>query len=351
MPEFELDDDVGDISVFAIGTLFLHNRWRIIRWALAGALVVAALVWTRPALYRASASFIPQGADPGRSGLASLAGQFGVALPSASGPTLTPDFYLRLVKSREILGQVVRDTLVVPELGGRRATVEDLLNVGPGSVKARDDAAVDELSRRITASASKTTAIVDFSVGTKWPSVSLAIAQGVINGVDEFNQRTRRDQAAAERKFIEGRLAVATTELRASEDRLQQFLQSNRQFRSPELQFAQDRLQRDLATRQQVYTSLAQAYEDVRIREVRNVPVISMVDDPTVPAKPEPRGRGARILLGLLIGAGVGVLLVFGGDLVAKRRAEGDPAADEFVRTVGKMKEGFLRRFGGRASV
>jgi uncharacterized protein involved in exopolysaccharide biosynthesis len=353
MTEAEWDDEGEAVSIFAIGTLLLRNRWRIVRWAIAGGLVAIAIVWTRPALYTASASFIPQGADPGRSGLASLAGQFGVSLPSGS-QSLSPDFYLRLLKSRELLGRVARDTLVVPELGGRRMSVEDLLDVGAGTPKVREEGAVQELSKRVGASATKTTAVVEFSVATEWPSVSLAIANTLLGGVNDFNQRIRRDQASAERKFVEARLAVVTAELRASEDRLQQFLQGNRQYGSPDLQFTRDRLQRDVSLRQQVFTSLTQAYEEVRMREVRDTPVITVIDQPMVPSKPSPRGRGIRTLFGLVVGAVFGAFLVFVGDLMAKRRAEGDPAADEFVHTVGEIKGQMLqrmRRLGRRASV
>jgi uncharacterized protein involved in exopolysaccharide biosynthesis len=353
MTEAEWEVEGEEISIFAIGALMLRNRWRVLRWAFAGAVIALAIFWMRPALYRASASFIPQGADPGRSGLASLAGQFGLALPSGS-QTLTPDFYLRLIKSRELLGRVARDTLVVPEMGNKRVAVEDLLGIDPGPPKVREEDAIDVLTKRIEASASKTTAVVEFNVGMEWPSVALAIARTLVDGVNEFNQRTRRDQAAAERKFIEARLAVASTELRTAEDRLQQFLQGNRQYASPDLQFSKERLQRDVTLRQEVFTSLTQAYEEVRTREVRDTPVITMIDQPAVPSKPQPRGRGVRTLLGFLIGAGFGALLVFLRDFMNKRRAEGDPDADEFVSAVGEVKGEMLRRvrrLSGRASV
>lgn len=349
MTEAERDEE---LSVFAVGTVLVRHGTGILRWAFSGAIIALALVWTRPALYRASASFIPQSADAGRSGLASLAGQFGVSVPSGS-PTLTPDFYLRLIKSRGVLERIVRDTLVVPEMGGKRVAVESLLNIKAGSPKSRMEDGVDELSHRISASASKSTSIVEFNVGMEWPSVSLAIANELLDGVNEFNQRTRRDQASAERKFIEGRLEVATKELRAAEDRLQQFLQGNRQVRSPDLQLTQDRMQRDVTLRQQVFSSLTQSYDEVRTREVRDTPVITMVDDPMVPAKPDPRGRGTITLLGFLIGAAVGVALSFMREHVAKQRKAGDSDADEFVSTVAQIKRdvlGRLRRISGRAS-
>jgi len=90
---------------------------------------------------------------------------------------------------------------------------------------------------------------------------------------------TRQSQAAAERGFTEERMAEAQEELRAAENELQRFLQNNRQFQnSPELVFQHDRLQRRVAMRQQVYTSLVQSYEQARIDEVPNTPVITVVE-------------------------------------------------------------------------
>lgn len=352
MTEGKRDGELYEISVLALGAVLLRNRWRVVRWSLFGAAIALAIAWTRPIIYRASGAFIPQGADPGRSGLASLAGQFGVSFSaSASSPVLTPDFYVRLLTSRELLGNIARDTLTVPEMGGKRVAVEELLGATSGSAKVREEAAVAQLTRQVAAEDSKTTGVVEIRVGTQWPSVSLAIVTELLAGVNDFNQRTRRDQAAAERKFIEGRLEVAQAQLRGGEDRLQQFLQNNRQVRSPDLQFTQDRMQREVTLRQQLVASLTQSYEEVRMREVRDIPVITMVDDPMVPAKPESRGRAIRTLAGLLVGAAVGALFVFVGDVMAKRRAAGDPAADEFANTVDEMKGSTLRRLRRFASI
>src|SRR3954462_12711382 len=110
-----------EVSLFAVGTMLLRNRRRIIRWMIVGALAALLTVFLTPPSYVASASFIPQGADPARSSLASLAGQLGVALPQGT-QTLSPDLYGRLLKSRVLLTEVARDTFVVPEMGGRRVT-------------------------------------------------------------------------------------------------------------------------------------------------------------------------------------------------------------------------------------
>ena len=327
-----------EISLFALGTTLLRNRWRIARWALGGAAIATLVVLFRPAVFMASASFVPQGNDPGRSGLASLAGQFGVSLPAAT-QSLSPDFYAKLLKSRVLLAPIARDTFVVQELGGRRIPFLDVFKIGGGSQAQREERGVALLRSIVAVSVVKASGVVELSVTTRWPSVSLAIVTDLVNGVNEYNQRTRQSQAAAERKFVEGRLEVASGELRAAEDRLEGFLRTNRQFASsPELTFQRDRLQRDVSLQQQVFTSLTQSYEEVRIREVRDTPVITMFETPAVRAQPESRGRVSGVLLGLMLGAFLGIIVAFTRGMAARRRDIGDAEANEFVGALGEVK-------------
>lgn len=90
------------------------------------------------------------------------------------------------------------------------------------------------------------------------------------------------------------------------------------------------------------------------MRELRDTAVINIIDWPTVLSKPEPRGRGIQTLLGFLIGAGVGALLVVLREMAAKRRAEGDPATHEFVSAMDEVKGEMMRRMRrltGRATI
>lgn len=338
--------DHDDLSLFAVGTILLRNRWRIVRWMLVGGTLAALAAFTKPALYVASASFIPEGSEQSRSALAGLAGQFGVAFASAN-QSQSPDFYSTLLTSRVLLRPIVRDTFAVQERGGRRIALLDLFKIDGSSATRREEEGVLQLQKIVKPSIVKTTGVVEVTVATQWRSVSLAIANDLLTEVNEYNQRTRQGRAAAERKFVEGRLALAGSDLRAAEDRLEDFLMTNRQFTSsPDLTFQRDRLQRDVTLKQQVFTSLTQSYEEVRIREVHDTPVISVVETPSVPTLPEPRGRLVRVLFGLIFGALFGAFIAFISGAIARRRQEGDPEADEFVSTLGEVKGKMLHRFG-----
>lgn len=342
MTEAESQDG-DEVSLFELGTTVLRNRWRIARWVFIGAAVAALSVFSKPALYRASASFVPQGSNVRRSELASLAGQFGVSLPAGS-ESFSPEFYADLLKTGVLLRPIARDTLVVQEMGGQRISFLDLFEIPEGAAMRREEQGVTALMEILTASVARGTGVVELSVATRWPSVSLAIATALVNRVNAYNRRTMQGQAAAERRFVEDRLAVARAELRESEDRLERFLVTNRQFgSSPELTFERDRLQRDVSLHQQVFTSLTQSYEEVRIREVRDTPAITMFEPPSVPTLPEPRGRLRRVLLGLLLGGFFGVLTAFTSEMMNRRRSEGVREVEEFVGALGEVKGEILR--------
>ena len=338
-------EDDGELSLFAMGTTLLRGRWRIARWTIAGLLIALAAVITQPALYRATASFAPQGADPGRAGLASLASQFGVAIP-ASGQSMSPEYYARLLKSRSLLRTIVSDTFVVAEQGALRLPFTQLFELTAADPVRREDDGVAVLEKLVGASVSKTTGIVELSASTRWRSVSIAVVGALVKGVNEFNQRSRQEQASSERQFVEGRLAIASTELRATEDRLEEFLQRNRQMgTSPELSLQRERLQREVTQRQQVYGTLAQSYEEMRIREVRDTPVITVIEPASAPALPEPRGRTKVAILGILLGGFVGVMLVLLSDMLARRRGAGDAEVMEFLNSVHAATQQVSRPF------
>jgi uncharacterized protein involved in exopolysaccharide biosynthesis len=164
--------------------------------------------------------------------------------------------------------------------------------------------------------------------------------------MQQFNLETRRSQAQAERVFLETRVGAARDELTQAEGKLQAFLQQNRQFEnSPELQFEFDRLQRDVSMRQEVYTGLVQAFEEAKIREVRDTPVVTVIEHPVLPAQREPRGTFLKGLLGLILGGMLGLGIVFGREMLA-----GELASDgaEFRKAWAETKKDLSRLRPGR---
>src|SRR2546426_756151 len=107
---------------------------------------------------------------------------------------------------------------------GRRVAVMDLLAVKTSKPEERIDRTVIALGEVVKARELKTLNAVEVTVTTRWPSVSLAIANRLVSGVQRFNVETRKSQAGAERQFVEARAEEAQRALREAEDRLQVFL-------------------------------------------------------------------------------------------------------------------------------
>lgn len=139
----------------------------------------------------------------------------------------------------------------------------------------------------------------------------------------DLNQRARQQQASAERRFTASRLREVEADLRNSEAALQAFTERNRDINhSPALRMAMGRLEREVSLRQQVVTTLAQAVEQAKIEEVRDTPILSILQRPRQPAFPDSRGTIGRALLGGLGGAaGARFALILAAALSSTPRA------------------------------
>ena len=321
----------GEVSLLGVGTLLLRQRRAIALCVLVGGGLAAAVGLLRPRTYTATAAFLPGGEKDRLSQLQGIAAQLNLQqLVGGGGGEASPDLYVALLTSREILGTVVDSGVAV---GGRRMYPADFLEVPAPTPAARRERTIERLRRSIGAHAETRTGMVNLSVKLRSSRLAGATARRLLELLIEFNLRTRQSQARAERVFVERRLEEVTGDLRAAENELQAFFQRNRDYRnSPALVFQQDRLQRAVSLRQQVATTLAQALEQSRIDEVRDTPVISIIEPPLDPAEPDRRRLLVRGIVGVILGGLVGLVVALAREFMGhSRAASGDEYAD-FVR-------------------
>lgn len=281
--------------------LALTKDWRVFRnSAIFGVLVAIAVVLLVGKSYTTTVLFAPQGSRSGQ--LRGLAAQFGFDVAGSEGAE-SPYFYVELVTTKEILSRVVTSHFDDGKMSGDYATFRDIT---ASDSQVRIDKAIKALRPRVVVLADRRTGIVTINVTEKSPKLTLQLASKLLEEIGRYNKESRQTRAAAERRFVESRLAATRKEATASEDSLQDFLTKNRQFKSsPELQFEYDRLNRSVGQHTGVVSSLAQNFEQVRIDEVRDTPVISIVQPPRLPARADPRGWASALAFGL----GGGLLL------------------------------------------
>jgi uncharacterized protein involved in exopolysaccharide biosynthesis len=253
----------------------------------SGACIAVTLVAGRE--YEARASFIPEGTTSTLSQLAGLAAQFGVPLGGTrDGESI--EFYGELVRSREILSQLAHSRLEVVSNGKPFRSLMDHLEIWSDDPSERTLKAVKELRKRVSVTTDRASGLLLLRTTAPEPNLAEVISRRLLDLVNQFNLEKRQSQATSEREFVANRLATARDELHEAEGVLEEFLERNKSYQSsPQLAFRAARLQRRVDLRQQVFTSLAQAYEQARIDEVRNTPVITVVDRPEGSAEPSRR--------------------------------------------------------------
>ena len=335
-------------SLVGIAVVLLRQRWLVTGVTVGLVFATAAISLTRPRYYSASSALMPQTRRVTATA-SGLAAQFGINMLGGE-PSESPAFYAELARSRELLGAVARTTF---RFAQGADTVEEtfiqLYRIRGATPAHQEYEAVRELQRLVTTQVVQRTGVVRLTVRARQPELALQVNARLIELLNQFNLQTRQSQAAAERRFTEQRVRDVQVDLRAAEDRLQEFLLRNRDYGdSAPLAFQADRLQREVTLLQQVYTSLSQALEQAKIDEVRDTPVLTVVEPPVLPVRPDGRGTVLRAIVALLLGLLFASLLAVGRELWGSAESAGDPELAELVALRRAAVNDLLRPFRRR---
>ena len=313
-----------ELSLLSAVNVLLRRRALVVGIMLAVVAAVLAVRLLLPRSYTSTTSFVPQTNRNTPSSGGGLAAQLGQSMMLTSDPTQSPAFYVDLLTSHGILDSTVMTRFrITRDSRAADSSLTELLRAKGETPALRRDDAIKRLRRLVRADAAPKTGVVTLTVRAKDPVLARDVANRILELVSDFNLRHRKTQASEERRFAEQRLIEVGQELRVAEDRLQMFLQRNRVYENaPELRFAFDRLSREVTMRQQVYTSVAQAEEQARMDEVRDTPVLTIIEQPIVPARPDSRGLLKWSVLGLILGLGLGTALAFLREMMSRAETE-----------------------------
>jgi tyrosine-protein kinase Etk/Wzc len=330
----------ADISVFELLTP-LVVRWKLIAGtALICALLAAIFLLLQRPTYKATTTFTPEnssssGVMSSLVGLAGLAGQLG--LPTGGSSSVSPEFFVRLAHSDEVLRSTLLAEFPDPDSARARRPLLRLLKARGRSQEEQIQSGVSTLRRLTDASADKSTGIVALQVKLHSPVLAAAVANYMVQLLNRFNLETRQTQSGEQRRFSGERLKVAESELRAAEQAQLAFLQRNREYMdSPLLAFEYNRLSRQVQLRQEVYQTLTKAYEEARIAEVRDTPVLTVIDSAIAPVRRSGPHRTLGTLVALIFGGALGVLLAY---LAAARARARRAAAPDYLEFRAALEE------------
>lgn len=294
-----------------------HARIVVLAAAATSMAFAAKRIFTPPT-YTAKVTFIPENASQGVP-LPGIAAQLGISVGGGGG-SQSLDFYAMLARSPRILESALDSTVLGVGAGGATRLL-DRYAPGDAPIEERRHRAGRTLRGLIRPTVDKLTGTVTVFVTESTPDIAERIAHLVTELIDDFDKQKRQSRARAERDFIEQQLAEANAALRNAEGASQRFLEQNREFSTPSLRFANDRLQREVEARQGVAVALAQAYQQARINELRNTPVITVLEPPEGSAIRNARNVLQHALFGLILGGMIGLAVAAFLEMRRRRRA------------------------------
>jgi uncharacterized protein involved in exopolysaccharide biosynthesis len=337
-PTPEREDDPSDNITFLTVVNILLKHWRLVAGLpLASVVLAGTISLVIPARFTATTTFVAEtDADraqlPGRlAGFAGLATQFGISIPGSAN---SPQFYADLLHSRTIRDQVLRARFMDPRRTGTAdsASLLDILDIEGSARAQRLERGRDKLGKITTIRVDNETNVVSLSVETRYPSLSADVGNLHIELLNRFNLEFRSSHVHERRRFIEERLAQTQTELRAAEDALASFLEGNRRFEiSPDLTFQYERLQRQVSIKQEVFTTLRRSYEETRIEEVNDTPVITIIDAAVPPQEKSGPKRTVTVLITFVLTGFVALFAALAGELLARARDQDSAQFDELL--------------------
>jgi uncharacterized protein involved in exopolysaccharide biosynthesis len=323
-----------EISMFDLATPVVR-RWKVVAGTAFGAALLAAiLLLIQTPIYTAKTTFTPEtGTSSSAAGslaaLAGVANQLGLGLGASS--SVTPEFFVKLAGSSELL----RSTLMFefPDPAGDASSnrpLLDILKVKGKTPEERFQRGVILLRSQIEVTSDKPTGIVTLEVDMRNPQLAATVANHVVQELNQFNLERRQSQSREQRRFTGERLAEAEKDLRTAERAELGFLQRNRDYSSsPLLTFEAGRLARDVQVKQELFLTLSKAHTEARIAEVRDTPVLTVVDSAVAPFRRARPQRTIGVIIATIFGTLVGIVIAYIVDF--RRRAVPEQNPDYFA--------------------
>jgi len=168
---------------------------------------------------------------------------------------------------------------------------------------------------------------IRMGVETKYPALSQEVLKGYLAALEDFNLNKRRSSARESERYLARQLDITEVELHAAEDNLESFQLVNQDWAitgSPEVLKELGRLQREVNTRTATYAILNQQYETARLDAQKDVPIVSILDQPTLPTMKSGPFRRNMILLSGILSCGLIIFVLIVRHLIRQTMLDAD---------------------------
>ena len=165
------------------------------------------------------------------------------------------------------------------------------------------NSALEKYFSLLSVNEDRRTGLIQVNIEMESPFLAAEIANFIGSEIQIYIQKQNSAQAAKEKLFISDRLVVVKSELEDLEDNLKNFKERNRGYEaSAELFMKFSQKLREVEAKQQVYVTLQKQLELARINEVKQTPIINILDEAKPPVNKSRPSRGIIVLLCMFAG-------------------------------------------------
>ncbi len=285
----------SELDIFAFLHLFLKRKNWIIAFVGTVMVITAVILLLIPNKYTSVAVILPSGAVDKMSQLKELAGISSMMMSDENSSELFPVI---------LRSQLVSDAV----LGKKYSFVHDsqpmTLTLQEYFKETNPDKLRRALARMTSIATDKKTGVITVGVETEYPAFSQQILTQYLDELESFNLHKRRSQAKEKAKYLARQLEKIKRDLEAAEDSLEHFQLANRDWASstdPEIIKMLSRLQREVELQSKTYLFLQQEYQIAKLDAQKDVPIVRILDAPTLPIeKSGPKRRVTLLIIGML---------------------------------------------------
>jgi len=248
-------------------------------------------------------------------GLAGLASQFGVNVPTGAQSDLSsPSLFPELLRSRTFAEKILDKKFYTKEFGKELSLLAILTHGNDPPAVGRNaliTTALPSLGKILVFDQGEENTFSVIKVTVSEPVFAKELAEVTLAELEALNRYFKSQTVNEKIAFIDQRITAVEGDLETSEQALKAFNEQNRQISSPALQLEQERLDRDVEIQKGVYLTLKQQLELAKIEEVQETSVVQILDRPQIALGPSNKKLKLSVFLAGVLGLGLGIILGF----------------------------------------
>jgi uncharacterized protein involved in exopolysaccharide biosynthesis len=334
--------DEIEIRLSDIVQFLTNNRLRILFGALVGLIIGGLYAFSKPNVYTAQVTVMPEAQSKGAGGLGSLgslAGLAGINLDNLGGQdAIRPDLYPNVLQSVPFALDLLKRPVYSQQLKAQMPLQEFIKRISgnglfswlsssddTGKVVEKSDPKnfsqaiqvtkeQDDLIKRVQESASavfdKKTGILTITAVEPDPVVAATVARLSLEYLTNYITTYRTEKARKQVAFLVQQVGEAREKYQSSEYALSSYRDRNRSLFLNTAKIEEQRLQADYLLAQSVFSELSKQLEQAKIKVQEETPIFKTLEPPTVPLRKSGPKR-TFIMLGFAVaGAFLSVVLL-----------------------------------------